>query len=121
MQGCANDTGKLIGRWPCSTWLLAVLIRFRCFPNKRLGMTTKGFDYSMNTVTSEADDTRGWLENGQQHGTSPSQEKVSSAEKTRRRKSALLPSRNIFSMKCSPAVSRQFGSASTSLVKTLAL
>lgn len=31
---------------------------------KRLGaMTTKGFDYSMNTVNSEADDTKGLVEN----------------------------------------------------------
>ena len=61
MQGCANDTGKLIGK-------VAVLrMAFGCADTvpalsewKRLGaMTTKGFDYSMNTVTSEADDTKG--------------------------------------------------------------
>ncbi|HBX4613994.1 TPA: hypothetical protein MH263_13210 [Klebsiella pneumoniae] len=65
MQGCANDTGKLIGK-------VAVLrMAFGCADTvpalsewKRLGaMTTKGFDYSMNTVTSEADDTKGLVEN----------------------------------------------------------
>lgn len=65
MQGCANDTGKLIGK-------VAVLrMAFGCADTvpalsewKRLGaMTTKGFDYSMNTVTSEADDTKGMVEN----------------------------------------------------------
>lgn len=65
MQGCANDTGKLIGK-------VAVLrMAFGCADTvpalsewKRLGaLTTKGFDYSMNTVTSEADDTKGLVEN----------------------------------------------------------
>ena len=65
MQGCANDTGKLIGK-------VAVLrMAFGCAETvpalsewKRLGaMTTKGFDYSMNTVSSEADDTKGLVEN----------------------------------------------------------
>ncbi|NIY47265.1 Ig-like domain-containing protein [Cedecea colo] len=65
MQGCANDFGKLIGK-------VAVLrMAFGC-PDavpalsewKRLGaMTTKGFDYSMNTVNSEADDSKGLVEN----------------------------------------------------------
>lgn len=65
MQGCANDFGKLIGK-------VAVLrMAFGC-PDavpalsewKRLGaMTTKGFDYSMNTVSSEADDSKGLVEN----------------------------------------------------------
>lgn len=62
MQGCANDFGKLIGK-------VAVLrMAFGC-PDavpalsewKRLGaMTTKGIDYSMNTINSEADDAKGW-------------------------------------------------------------
>ncbi len=65
MQGCANDTGKLIGK-------VAVLrMAFGCADTvpalsewKRLGaMTTKVFDYSMNTVSSEADDTKGLVEN----------------------------------------------------------
>ncbi len=64
MQGCANDTGKLIGK-------VAVRMALGCADTvpalsewKRLGaMTTKGFDYSMNTVTSEADDTKGLVEN----------------------------------------------------------
>ena len=65
MQGCANDTGKLIGK-------VAVLrMAYGCADTVpalsewlRLGaLTTKGFDYSMNTVTSEADDTKGLVEN----------------------------------------------------------
>ena len=65
MQGCANDFGKLIGK-------VAVLRMALGCPDtvpalsewKRLGaMTTKGFDYSMNTVTSEADDSKGLVEN----------------------------------------------------------
>lgn len=64
MQGCPNDTGKLIGK-------VAVLrAAFGCadaLPDlsdwKRLGaLTTKGFDFSPNTVTSEADDTKGLVE-----------------------------------------------------------
>ncbi|SPZ52584.1 Ig-like domain-containing protein [Serratia quinivorans] len=64
MQGCPNDTGKLIGK-------VAVLrAAFGCADAlpalsdwKRLGaMTTKGFDFSPNTVTSEADDTKGLVE-----------------------------------------------------------
>nr|WP_310618179.1 Ig-like domain-containing protein [Pantoea cypripedii] len=65
MQGCANDTGKLIGK-------VAVLrMAFGCADTVpalsewlRLGaMTTKGIDYSMNTVNSEADDAKGLVEN----------------------------------------------------------
>ncbi|WP_416413763.1 Ig-like domain-containing protein [Pantoea sp. App145] len=65
MQGCANDTGKLIGK-------VAVLrMAFGCADTVpalsewvRLGaMTTKGLDYSMNTVNSEADDAKGLVEN----------------------------------------------------------
>lgn len=64
MQGCANDTGKLVGK-------TAVLrMAFGCADTppalsnwKRLGaMTTKGFDFSPNTVTSEADDSKGIVE-----------------------------------------------------------
>lgn len=64
MQGCPNDTGKLIGK-------VAVLrAAFGCADAlpalsdwKRLGaLTTKGFDFSPNTVTSEADDTKGIVE-----------------------------------------------------------
>lgn len=65
MQGCANDTGKLIGK-------VAVLrMAMGCADTMpalsafmRLGaMTTKGIDYSMNTVSSEADDAKGIVEN----------------------------------------------------------
>ncbi|MCS3430029.1 Ig-like domain-containing protein [Klebsiella sp. BIGb0407] len=65
MQGCANDTGKLIGK-------VAVLrMAFGCADTrplltdyKRLGaLTTKSFDYSLNSITSETDDTKGLIEN----------------------------------------------------------
>ncbi|MCJ8574543.1 Ig-like domain-containing protein [Klebsiella pneumoniae] len=65
MQGCANDTGKLIGK-------VAVLrMAMGCADTMpalsafmRLGaMTTKGIDYSMNAVSSEADDAKGIVEN----------------------------------------------------------
>ncbi|KAB8312924.1 Ig domain-containing protein [Erwinia endophytica] len=65
MQGCASDFGKLIGK-------VAVLrMAFGCADTvpaltefKRLGaMTTKGIDFSMNTVSSEADDAKGLVEN----------------------------------------------------------
>lgn len=65
MQGCANDTGKLVGK-------TAVLrMAFGCADTppalsdwKRLGaLTTKGFDFSPDSVTSEADDTNGIKEN----------------------------------------------------------
>lgn len=123
MQGCANDTGKLIGK-------VAVLrMAFGCADTvpalsewKRLGaMTTKGFDYSMNTVTSEADDTKGMVENLVNNMDVTISGEGEFRKKTRRLKLALLPSRNIFSMRYRLVVSRQSGSASTSLVKTLAL
>lgn len=65
MQGCANDYGKLIGK------VAVVRMAFGC-PDavplltdwKKLGaMTTKGIDYSMNTTNSEADDSKGLVEN----------------------------------------------------------
>ncbi|CAH6075155.1 MAG: DNA breaking-rejoining protein [Citrobacter koseri] len=65
MQGCANDFGKLIGK------VTVLRMAFGC-PDavpalsewKRLGaMTTKGIDYSMNTINSEADDAKGLVEN----------------------------------------------------------
>ena len=65
MQGCANDTGKLIGK-------VAVLrMAFGCADTrplpveyKRLGaLTTKSFDYSLNSITSETDDTKSLIEN----------------------------------------------------------
>ncbi|HAI8714158.1 Ig-like domain-containing protein [Escherichia marmotae] len=64
MAGCQNDYGKLIGR-------NAVLEVVEGCPDtvpqeadwKILGaMTTKSFDLSPNTVTSEADDTKGFVE-----------------------------------------------------------
>ncbi|WP_299996827.1 Ig-like domain-containing protein [uncultured Cedecea sp.] len=65
MQGCANDTGKLIGK-------VAVLrMAFGCADTrplltdyKRLGaLTTKGFDYAINSITSDTDDSKNLTEN----------------------------------------------------------
>ncbi|EKN3612601.1 DNA breaking-rejoining protein, partial [Yersinia enterocolitica] len=65
MQGCQNDYGKLVGR-------VAVLrMAFGCpetVPEvadwQRMGaLTTKGLDYSMNTISSDADDAKGLVEN----------------------------------------------------------
>ncbi|MCW8110169.1 Ig-like domain-containing protein [Yersinia intermedia] len=65
MQGCQNDYGKLVGR-------VAVLrMAFGCPETpplaadwKRMGaLTTKGLDYSMNTISSDADDSKGLVEN----------------------------------------------------------
>ena len=64
MQGCANDTGKLIGK-------VAVLrMAFGCADTrplltdyKRLGaLTTKGFDFGINAITSETDDNQNLTE-----------------------------------------------------------
>lgn len=65
MADCQNDYGKLIGR-------VAILRIAKGCPDTvpeqseyvRMGaLTTKSVDYSMNTVTSEADDTEGLVEN----------------------------------------------------------
>lgn len=65
MAECQNDYGKLIGR-------VAILRIAEGCPDVvpeqsefvRMGaLTTKSIDYSMNTVTSEADDTKGLVEN----------------------------------------------------------
>lgn len=65
MADCQNDYGKLIGR-------VAILRLAEGCPDTvpeqsefvRMGaLTTKSIDYSMNTVTSEADDTKGLVEN----------------------------------------------------------
>ncbi|WP_459175733.1 Ig-like domain-containing protein [Ewingella americana] len=65
MQGCQNDYGKLVGK-------VAVLrMAFGCPETPplaadwlRMGaLTTKGLDYSMNTISSDADDAKGLVEN----------------------------------------------------------
>ncbi|MEB8022831.1 Ig-like domain-containing protein [Raoultella ornithinolytica] len=65
MQGCQNDTGKLIGKVAVLRMAMGCADTVPALSEwKRLGaLTTKGFDYSMNTVTSEADDTKGLVEN----------------------------------------------------------
>lgn len=65
MQGCQNDTGKLIGKVAVLRMAMGCADTVPALSEwKRLGaLTTKGFDYSMNTVTSEADDTKGMVEN----------------------------------------------------------
>ena len=65
MQGCQNDTGKLIGKVAVLRMAMGCADTVPALSEwKHLGaLTTKGFDYSMNTVTSEADDTKGLVEN----------------------------------------------------------
>lgn len=65
MQGCANDFGKLIGKVAVLRMALGCQDTVPALSEwKRLGaMTTKGIDYSMNTVNSEADDAKGLVEN----------------------------------------------------------
>lgn len=64
MQGCANDTGKLVGKTAVLRMAFGCADALPALSDwKRLGaLTTKGFDFSPNTVTSEADDTKGLVE-----------------------------------------------------------
>ncbi|MDU6467420.1 Ig-like domain-containing protein [Enterobacter hormaechei] len=65
MQGCQNDTGKLIGKVAVLRMAMGCADAVPALSEwQRLGaMTTKGIDYSMNTVNSEADDAKGLVEN----------------------------------------------------------
>jgi hypothetical protein len=64
MQGCSNDNSKLFGR------AVVLEVALGCpdvvpTESERLPLmagTSKGFDFSPNTVTSDADDTKGYLE-----------------------------------------------------------
>ena len=120
MQGCANDTGKLIGK-------VAVLrMAFGCADTlpalsdwKLLGaLTTKGFDFSPNSVTSEADDAKGLVENLVTSMDFTISGKVSSVVKTKPLRSARSTSPSTFSMKSRLAGSRRSGCASISSAKT---
>ena len=65
MQGCSTDNSKLFGR------AVVLEVALGCpdaVPpeSKRQALmagTSKGFDFSPNTVTSDADDTKGYVEN----------------------------------------------------------
>jgi len=64
MQGCANDTGKLVGKTAVLRMAFGCADALPALSDwKHLGaLTTKGFDFSPNTVTSEADDSKGIVE-----------------------------------------------------------
>lgn len=65
MQGCSTDNSKLFGR------AVVLEVALGCpdaipAEEDRLPLmagTSKGFDFSPNTVTSDADDTKGYVEN----------------------------------------------------------
>lgn len=65
MQGCPTDNSKLFGR------AVVLEVALGCsdvipIESERLPLmagTSKGFDFSPNTVTSDADDTKGYVEN----------------------------------------------------------
>lgn len=65
MQGCSTDNSKLFGR------AVVLEVALGCpdtvpAESERLPLmagTSKGFDFSPNTVTSDADDTMGYMEN----------------------------------------------------------
>lgn len=65
MQGCSTDNSKLFGR------AVVLEVALGCPDSvppesERLPLmagTSKGFDFSPNTVTSDADDTKGYVEN----------------------------------------------------------
>lgn len=65
MQGCSTDNSKLFGR------AVVLEVALGCpdtipLESERLPLmagTSKGFDFSPNTVTSDADDTKGYVEN----------------------------------------------------------
>lgn len=65
MQGCSTENSKLFGRGVvlevalgCSDAVPALEDRLPLMAG-----TSKGFDFSPNTVTSDADDTKGYVEN----------------------------------------------------------
>jgi len=65
MQGCSTDNSKLFGR------AVVLEVALGCpdaIPEESerkalMAGTSKGFDFSPNTVTSDADDTKGYVEN----------------------------------------------------------
>lgn len=65
MQGCSTDNSKLFGRAVVLEVALGCPDAIPPESERRALMagTSKGFDFSPNTVTSDADDTKGYVEN----------------------------------------------------------
>lgn len=65
MQGCSNDNSKLFGRAVVLEVALGCSDTIPPEADRKALMagTSKGFDFSPNTVTSDADDTKGYVEN----------------------------------------------------------
>lgn len=65
MQGCSTDNRKLFGRAVVLEVALGCPDTIPAESERKALMagTSKGFDFSPNTVTSDADDTKGYVEN----------------------------------------------------------
>lgn len=65
MQGCSTDNSKLFGRAVVLEVALGCPDTIPAESERKALMagTSKGFDFSPNTVTSDADDTKGYVEN----------------------------------------------------------
>ncbi|MDU2728660.1 Ig domain-containing protein [Pantoea sp.] len=65
MQGCSTDNSKLFGRAVVLEVALGChdVIPAESERQALMAGTSKGFDFSPNTVTSDADDTKGYVEN----------------------------------------------------------
>lgn len=65
MQGCSTDNSKLFGRAVVLEVALGCPDTIPAESERQALMagTSKGFDFSPNTVTSDADDTKGYVEN----------------------------------------------------------
>lgn len=65
MQGCSTDSSKLFGRAVVLEVALGCPDTIPAESERQALMagTSKGFDFSPNTVTSDADDTKGYVEN----------------------------------------------------------
>lgn len=65
MQGCSTDNSKLFGRAVVLEVALGCPDTIPVESERKALMagTSKGFDFSPNTVTSDADDTKGYVEN----------------------------------------------------------
>lgn len=65
MQGCSTDNSKLFGRAVVLEVALGCADTIPAESERQALMagTSKGFDFSPNTVTSDADDTKGYVEN----------------------------------------------------------
>lgn len=65
MQGCSTDNSKLFGRGVVLEVALGCpdTVPAESEWQSLIAGTSKGFDFSPNTVTSDADDTKGYVEN----------------------------------------------------------